>query len=63
MTPPTGRPREPPPQRIVIEFSDWTDLGPPLPFESIPPEIRLPGEPGYVELDRFMRPVRGKEAG
>ena len=51
----TGRPREPPPQPIVIEFSDWTDLGPPLPFETIPEWLRLPGEPGWIELDRYMR--------
>jgi len=56
----TGRPREPPPQRIVIEFVDWTDLGPPLPFEQIPAWLRLPGEPGYLELDRYMRRVSGK---
>jgi hypothetical protein len=48
------------PEGVVYEFHDWTDLGPPLPFETIPPEIRLPGEPGYLELDRYMRPVSGK---
>jgi hypothetical protein len=48
------------PPVIVIEFNDWTDPGPALPFEQIPPEIRLPGEPGYVELDRYMRRVSGK---
>jgi len=41
-------------------FSDWTPLGPPLPFETIPPECRLPGEPGYIELDRYARPMRVK---
>jgi len=59
-----GRPREPPPQRVmpkacsphvVIEFVDWTDLGPALPFETIPEWLRLPGEDGYLELDRYMR--------
>ena len=56
-----GLPLSPPstvrtPSGIVIEFVDWTDLGPPLPFETIPPECRLPGEPGYIELDRYARP-------
>ena len=46
-----GRPRE------EIE---WSPLGPPLPFESIPAWLRLPGEPGYLELDRYMRRVSGK---
>ena len=54
MKPPTGRPREPPPD------IEWSPLGPPLPFETIPAWLRLPGEPGYVELDQFMRPVGGK---
>jgi hypothetical protein len=53
--PPTTRAREPPPEDI-----EWSPLGPPLPFETIPAWLRLPGEPGYVELDQFMRPVRGK---
>jgi hypothetical protein len=44
------------PSGVVYDFHDWTDLGPPLPFETIPPEIRFPHEPGYVELDRFMLP-------
>jgi len=48
------------PSGVVYEFHDWTDLGPPLPFETIPPEIRLPGEPGHLELDRYMRRVSGK---
>lgn len=38
-------------------FSDWTPLGPPLPFETIPEWLRLPGEPGWIELDQFMRRV------
>jgi hypothetical protein len=42
---------------VVIEFLDWTDLGPPLPFETIPAWLRLPGEPGWIELDRYMRRV------
>jgi hypothetical protein len=41
-------------------FHAWTPLGPPLPFESIPAWLRLPGEPGWIELDRFMRRVSGK---
>jgi hypothetical protein len=45
------------PSGVVYDFHDWTDLGPPLPFESIPAECRLPGEPGYVEMDKFMRPA------
>jgi hypothetical protein len=57
-----GRPREPP-DPIIIEFVDWTDLGPPLPFESIPAWLRLPGEPGYLELDRYMRRVSKGGAG
>jgi hypothetical protein len=48
------------PSGVVYDFSDWTDLGPPLPFETIPPECRLPGEPGYIELDRYARPMRVK---
>jgi len=58
-----GRPREPPPDPIIIEFVDWTDLGPPLPFESIPAWLRLPGEPGWIELDRYMRRVGKGGAG
>ena len=58
-----GRPREPPPQRVVIEFHSWTDLGPPLPFETIPEWLRLPGEPGWIELDRYMRRVSKGGAG
>lgn len=26
-------------------------------LDTIPAWLRLPGEPGYVEMDRFMRPV------
>ena len=44
------------PSGVVYDFHDWSPLGPPLPFETIPPEIRLPGEPGYIEMDKFMRP-------
>ena len=51
------------PHVIVIEFHDWTDLGPPLPFEQIPAWLRLPGEPGWIELDRYMRRVSGKGGG
>ena len=39
-------------------FDDWTDPGPPLGIESVPAWLRLPGEEGYVELDRFMRAVK-----
>ena len=45
------------PSGVVYDFHDWTPLGPPLPFETIPPECRLPGEPGYIEMDHFMRPA------
>jgi hypothetical protein len=45
------------PSGVVYDFSDWTPLGPPLPFETIPPEIRFPHEPGYIEMDHFMRPA------
>jgi hypothetical protein len=47
------------PSGVVYDFHDWTDLGPPLPFETIPPWLRLPGEPGWIELDRYMRRVKG----
>jgi hypothetical protein len=42
---------------LTVDFHDWSPLGPPLPFESIPAECRLPGEPGYIEMDHFMRPA------
>ena len=45
---------------LTVEFHSWTDLGPPLPFETIPEWLRLPGEPGWIELDRYMRRVSGK---
>jgi hypothetical protein len=46
---------------LTVDFWDWTDPGPPLGIDTVPPILRLPGEPGYVELDRYMRPrsVRG----
>jgi hypothetical protein len=55
-----GRPRVERTPSLTVEFHDWTDLGPPLPFEQIPEWLRLPGEPGYLELDRYMRRVNGK---
>ncbi len=45
---------------LTVEFHDWTDLGPPLPFDTIPFWLRLPGEPGWIELDRYMRRVSVK---
>ena len=44
---------------IVVDFWDWTDPGPPRGIDTVPPILRLPGEPGYVELDRYMRPRKG----
>ena len=55
----TGRPRVERTPSLTVEFWDWTDLGPPLPFETIPEWLRLPGEPGWIELDRYMRRVKG----
>jgi hypothetical protein len=48
------------PSGVVYEFHSWTDLGPALPFEQIPAWLRLPGEPGRIELDRYMRRVSEK---
>jgi hypothetical protein len=55
-----GRPRVERTPSLTVEFRDWTDLGPPLPFETIPAWLRLPGEDGYLELDRYMRRVSVK---
>jgi hypothetical protein len=48
------------PSGVVYDFHDWSPLGPPLPFEQIPEWLRLPGEPGWIELDRYMRRVSVK---
>ncbi len=43
-------------------FNDWSPLGPELPLEMVPLVCRFLGEPGYVELDRYARPVGVKGA-
>jgi len=44
---------------LTVDFWDWTDPGPCAPLDTIPAWLRLPGETGYLELDRYMRPRRG----
>ena len=44
---------------LTVEFWDWTDPGPPLGIDTVPPEIRFPWEDGYQPLDRYMRPRKG----
>lgn len=45
--------------RYTIEPFEFTGEGLDNPgsLDDVPPFLRFPDEPGYVELDRFMRPV------